>query len=101
MECVKKDGTNKQQWCDCVKGWDLREGWCVNSTLNGIQKDEYVKCKKTEISDRLKKETADEFNIAVIFIQVSILLLGSFLLLVFVYFIVKKTFYLIKNVCKK
>ena len=30
MECVKKTGLPTQHWCDCVNGWDLREGWCVN-----------------------------------------------------------------------
>ena len=99
MECVKKTDLPTHHWCDCVKGWDLREGWCVNRTLNEMQKDEYVKTKQVEIIEKAKMDDGGEFRFLVVFIQISIILLGSFILLAFTWFIVRKIIHCIRIIC--
>ena len=37
LECINKPSIATMKWCDCVTGWDLREGWCVNKTLKESQ----------------------------------------------------------------
>ena len=100
LECVKKDTGQAQQWCDCFKGWDLREGWCVNSSLSQIQKSEYVILKAKELSDKKNIELTSDFNILVVFAQISILLLASIIILVVIYFILRKMISCCKNICK-
>ena len=99
MQCVEKAGLPKQRWCDCLKGWDLREGWCVNSTLKEIQKDEYVKLKQIEFIEKEKMDDAGEFKFLVVFIQISIILLGTFIVLAFIWIICRKLIRCITTIC--
>ena len=99
MECVKKTGLPTQHWCDCVKGWDLREGWCLTRTLNEMQKDDYVKTKQVELIEKSKMDDGGEFWFLVVFIQISIILLGSFILLAFTWMIVRKLIHCIRTIC--
>ena len=81
-------------------GWeDLGEGWCVNRTLNEMQKDEYVKTKQVELIEKLKMDDGGEFWFLIVFIQISIILLGSFILLAFTWIIVMKLILCIRIIC--
>ena len=99
LECINKPGMERMRWCDCVAGWDLRQGWCVNKTLKESQKDDYVRIKQIAMIENQTVEDGGEIRVLVVFIQISIVLLGIFLFISLVSMIIRKLVYCMKNIC--
>ena len=104
LECVRKmeKGSAVQWWCDCVNGWDLREGWCVNVSFTEKQKIEFVRQRQLERMDKLAiiGEEGGEIKFLIIFLQIAMLVLGGFLTIVCLFSVLKKILNTVRVCCK-
>lgn len=76
---------SNEHWCDCAEGTDLTRGWCVATYLKEARVSDYIRIQKEllKVKDRLGRhsEEGEEPPLFIMFLQVTLLLIGSFITL--------------------
>ena len=83
-EYFRKLNSN-DHWCECADGTDLTQGWCVATYLKEARVTDYIRIQKEllKVKDRLGRhsEEGEEPPLFIMFLQVTLLLIGSFITL--------------------
>ena len=80
---------SNDHWCECADGTDLIEGWCVATYLKEARRRDYIRIQKDllKVKDRLGRgqpghaTEPEESPLFISLLRVTLLLAGSFVIL--------------------
>ena len=82
------------KWCDCLPGRDFTEGWCVKADLKTEKKQQYIRIQNELLAEKIKLSAIGQSSgwtqFFLSFTKFSLILAGSFIMILLIFLIRRK-----------